>query len=296
MKINPQLIEWLRLEMSGSNPLTLTNQHANTYVMLLRECCDAKLIELAHIDNDKIAIRYRLTTVGEYWIDPANDTISEPAAREPQAETIGDMLESAILGVLVDSEPCADFDIRSLLLENYPDLHDYSIDVVRAAINRLNKADKIVFRNDQWLNKLYFIPPQPATSTPVSDSGAYTVHEFERAIPGAFPSHEIRNPQGDWVLYADEYRAPIIADAFNTETASLTAQLAVANSERDAMKARVAELEAENAVLGIVISSVGIKVHDARDLLFDEKYAAADGELKNAEVIIRANRGNDATD
>jgi hypothetical protein len=136
----------------------------------------------------------------------------------------------------------------------------------------------------------------PATSTPVSeDSGAYTAQRKEWATGEGY---YIANANGESVsdMWADESLADGMLRTLNTETAALRSQLAAVTSERDAMKARVAELGAENAVLGIVISSVGIKVHDARDLLFDEKYAAADGELKNAEVIIRANRGNDATD
>jgi hypothetical protein len=300
------LIEWLRLEMSGSNPLTLTNQHANTYVMLLRECCDAKLIELAHIDNDKIAIRYRLTTVGEYWIDPANDTISEPAAREPQADServATQTLEGLILDYIGQkNEAYTVANIAAYLYKTTntifgSDAIDHTMHVM--LINRQVQLEH--YEGSEYWRYLAPVTPQPDSSTPVSDSGAYRMGFVE----GLGLLDEIGNQElAESLAKVSDYLAEhhlnkpgsIKIDELLKDAIRLRSQLAALASERDAANARVAELEAENAVLGIVISSVGIKVHDARDLLFDEKYAAADGELKNAEVIIRANRGNDATD
>jgi hypothetical protein len=252
---------------------------------------------LAHIDNDKIAIRYRLTTVGEYWIDPANDTISEPAAREPQA----DSLHLAILRCLNAHSGTiwwsAD-DVREILLLDEPNLEDYSKPVIENKLKLMGSDGDL---RQMFLAKSVEYALQPATSTPVSDSGAYRMGFVE----GLGLLDEIGNQElAESLAKVSDYLAEhhlnkpgsIKIDELLKDAIRLRSQLAALASERDAANARVAELEAENAVLGIVISSVGIKVHDARDLLFDEKYAAADGELKNAEVIIRANRGNDATD
>jgi hypothetical protein len=78
--------------------------------------------------------------------------------------------------------------------------------------------------------------PQPATCTPVSDSGAYTV-EF---------NHRTRQwmvlLNGVVISLVDELRSGDIERLLNTETESLRSQLAAANSELASMKARVAEL------------------------------------------------------
>lgn len=102
----------------------------------------------------------------------------------------------------------------------------------------------------------------------------------------------VRDRQSATRLYADGKKAKFDITAILNE---YEGKLAAAR-ERIAALAKYADgLAAENSALGIVISSVGIKVNDARDLLFAEKYAAADGELKNAQVIIQRNN-KDALD
>jgi len=95
---------------------------------------------------------------------------------------------------------------------------------------------------------LYDFDEKVATSTvrPIASTSEsieeYTVHEFEYATDGVFPSHEIRNSQGDVVIYGDKHRAPVYASVLNTETARLRSDLSKADQQSRTIAATAIEL------------------------------------------------------
>lgn len=243
MKINPQVIDWLQIQYDDCHGVVLVSDDDDAYYSaMVLECRIANLIEFANTRNG--VITYRLTPQGEIALGiPATDapTASAATGERVAAQTLDDLILS-YLRMIPDVRS-----VKNIVAGLYE-----STDTIFSNAEVSRKIEELLINGQVELHHIngedyyrYLATPQPATRTPGADSssGAYTVHEFERAIPGAFPSHEIRNPQGDWVLYADEYRAPIIADAFNTERSTLRQQLAAATSELEAAKAELAECQ-----------------------------------------------------
>lgn len=193
--------------------------HDNGY-LLQQEVIAAQCIHYGWITvtvNDAWDKSYDITALGEIalGIGATEDTGA------------GDALADAILSVLKDSEPMTDFEIRELLLA-------YEGHAVRDAIVQLNKAGKIVFRNDQYHNKLYFIDtPQTSTPEPAAPATGYTVEHGDQLMRGNQRVHF----QNDHNLILHPTDVAKLANILNTETAHLRDENARLQAElADAIK------------------------------------------------------------
>jgi hypothetical protein len=100
------------------------------------------------------------------------------------------------------------------------------------------------------------------TITLKSDTVEYTVHEFEHAADGVFPSHEIRNSQGDVVIYGDKHRAPVYAHVLNNETAAYRNRInamaeAIRNARIELFRARAWNTDAYKFLSSVDAEPIG---------------------------------------
>lgn len=261
--VHQDLVKWLKSQLDDKEYkwLFISRETAQDYTAMIYECRESSLIKFDGYIPLQYTVRYTLTNAGKQAL----------GIGATESNT-GDALDNAILSVLKDSEPIADFEIRSLLLETYPDLSDYTMPTVYDAIQRLNKAGKIVFRNDTYMNKLYFVPVHHSTPAPQPADTA-TGGVVYRIVNTEGYSHIYRgniNTDANHVATFDyDHDSQVCINAINTETATLRAENARLQAELQAARERVSSYESLFTEAGEAL----IELVDALDNVPDELQA-----------------------